>query len=213
MSVIVPTLKRVIRRVAVCLLLGCNAGYAQGKNSSADGFATLGDRFRYYVHRTYTSRQRLAFLLADTGLGHALNDPEEWGQEPHTYGLRLASNLGRRAVANSIEFGLGAVLDEDTRYKTSQLHGIRQRVRYATVAAFTARVPGGRRRLAYSRFGATAGGVLASSMWHPKPASASDLLQGIGFGVLNRVPDNLLDEFSPDMRNVGKKAWRTIRRR
>jgi len=174
---------------------------------------TARERFRYYVHRTYTSRQRLAFLLADTGLGYALNDPEEWGQAPGSFGARLGSNFGRRFVANSIEFGLGVALHEDARYRSAQLTSLPQRVWYATKAAFTARASEGRTRLAYSRFGAVAGAVLAGSTWRPTPASAPDLLAEIGFSLAGKVPDNLLDEFSPDMRRAGHKVLRTIRRR
>jgi hypothetical protein len=211
-SVIVLTARGIFRATAACVLL-TGAAFAQAPQPGLDDFTSLGDRFRYYLHRTYTSRSRFVFLLADTGLGHALNDPEEWGQEPKTYLMRLSSSLGRRIVANTIDFGLGAALQEDTRYRRSELHGIRRRVRYATSAAFTARMPDGSSRPAYSRFGAVAGAVLVSSQWHPRPASASDLALDIGFSIIGRVPDNLLDEFSPDMRRVGLKAWQTLRRK
>ena len=205
-----PGTRRVIQQGAFCLLFASGALYAQDYPSAEDAFSTIGDRFRYYLHRTYTSRPRLAFLLADTGMGHALNDPEEWGRQPRSFGVRLASNFGRRVVANSIEFGLGAVLQEDARYRSSPEPGLRKRIRHATVTAFTARLPDGRIRPAYSRFGAIAGGVLISSRWHPGAASSSDLLLDVGFGVLDKIPSNLLDEFSPDMRRVGRKVFKTI---
>ena len=206
-------LKRAIKRGSFCLLLAPSALYSQDYTAGGETLSTVGERFRYYLHRTYTSRPRLAFLLADTGMGHAMNDPEAWGRQPRSFGVRLASNFGRRVVANSIEFALGAALQEDARYRSSPEQGLRKRIRHATVAAFTARLPDGKIRPAYSRFGATAGGVLISSTWHPRAASASDRLLAVGFGVLDKIPDNLLDEFSPDMRKVGRRAFKTIWRR
>lgn len=206
-------LKWGIKRGAFCLLLAPGAVYSQDYQGDAETFTTLGERFRHYVHRTYTSPERLAFLVADTGIGHILNDPVQWGRHPESFGLRLASNYGSRVVANTIEFGLGAVLQEDTRYRSQGLHGLRKRIRSATVAAFTARGPDGKTKAAFSRFGATAGVVLISSTWHPCRASASGLAQAVGFGVLGKIPDNLLAEFSPDMRSVGREAFRAIFRR
>src|SRR5713226_1462461 len=198
------------------VLLGCcswSSICGQSSSASYEPLPTPRERLQYYVHRTYTSRQRLAFLLADTGLGYALNDPEEWGQAPGSFGARLGSNFGRRFVANSIEFGLGVALHEDARYRPAPFTSLPQRVWYATKAAFTARASEGRTRPAYSRFGAVAGAVLAGSTWRPTPASAPDLLAEIGFSLAGKVPDNLLDEFSPDMRRAGHKVLRTIRRR
>lgn len=202
-----------VGRGALYFLLAAGAAHAQQPGADRDTFATLGDRFRYYLHRTYTSRPRLLFLAADTAIGHALNDPEEWGQAPKTFAMRLSSNFGRRVVANSIEFGASALFEDDARYRRSDLHGIPARVRYASIAAFTARLPDGGRRPAYSRFVATTGGTLISSRWHPRCASGSDLALGIGFGLLGKIPDNLLEEFGPDLRKTGGKVARALRRR
>ena len=177
---------------------------------------TFQERFQYYVHRTYTSRERLAFLVADSALGHLQKDPKEWGRSPECLGMRVASNFGRRVVSNTIEFGLGAALHEDTRYRPSDLGPLRQRIWYATTSAFTARVPDGKTRFGYSRLGAIAGGVWVASTWHPGVKSASDRWLDVGFAALGKVPDNLLSEFSPDMRRTGAKmaraVWRGTRR-
>ncbi len=198
------------------VLLCCCAGTSicgQSLPVKHEPLPTPRERFHYYLHRTYTSRQRLAFLLADTGLGYALNDPAEWGQAPGSFGARLGSNFGRRFVANSIEFGLGMALHEDARYRRAQVDSLRQRVWYAAKSAFLARASEGRTRPAYSRFGAVAGAVLAGSTWRPTTVSTPDLLAEIGLSLVGKVPDNLLDEFSPDMRRAGKKVVRTILRR
>ena len=94
-----------MRKLAFCFLSALSSAYPQ--ESLAVSYTSLEDRFRYYLHRTYTSRQRLAFLIADSGVGHLLNDPEEWGREPKSFGRRLGSNFGTRVVRNTIEFGLG----------------------------------------------------------------------------------------------------------
>lgn len=197
--------------VVLCLLFAVTPAWAQDGGGEAETFASLHDRFRYYLHRTYACRERTLFLLADSGMGHLLDDPAQWGQGPETLAYRIASNFGHRIVANSIEFSLGAALQEDSRYRSPHLRGFRERVRYATEAAFTARREGGGAEFAYARLGATTGTVLIGSLWQPQPASAGDLLAGIGFGMLGRVPDNLLTEFSPDMRRVGERILRKLR--
>jgi hypothetical protein len=151
----------------------------------------------------------MAFLVADSALGHLQKDPKEWGRAPEWLGARVASNFGRRVVSNTIEFGLGAALHEDTRYRPSDLGPLRQRIWYATTSAFTARVPGGT-RFGYSRLGAIAGGVWVASSWHPEKKCASAHWQDVGFAVLGKVPDNLLSEFSPDLRRTGAKVARTV---
>jgi hypothetical protein len=198
---------------ALCLLFAVAPAWAQDTGGDAETFASLHDRFRYYLHRTYACRERTLFLLADSGMGHLLDDPAEWGQGPQTLAFRIASNFGHRIVANSIEFSLGAALQEDARYRSPHLRGFGERVRYAAKAAFIARQEGGGAEFAFARLGATAGSVLIGSMWQPQPASAPDLLAGIGFGMLGRVPDNLLTEFSPDMRRVGGRILRRLRSR
>ncbi|HYM09380.1 MAG TPA: hypothetical protein VEU62_01540 [Bryobacterales bacterium] len=198
---------------ALCFLFALTPAWAQDGGSGPETFSGLNDRFRYYLHRTYACPERTIFLLADSGLGQMLNDPAEWGQGPETLGYRIASNLGHRIVANSIEFGLGAALREDARYRSPHLRGLGERVRYAAKAAFTARREGAGAEFAFARLGATAGEVLIGSLWQPRPVSAPDLLAGIGFGMLGRVPDNLLTEFNPDMRRAGGRILRRLRSR
>ncbi len=192
------------------LLCACSVISAWPQNIPVEPQPTFQERVHYYVQRTYTSRERLAFLVADSALGHLQNDPKEWGRAPECFGARVASNFGRRIVSNTIEFGLGAALDEDTRYRPSQLGPLRQRIWYATTSAFTARVADGKTRFGYSRLGAIAGGVWVASSWHPENKSASDLWQDVGFAVLGKVPDNLLSEFSPDMRRTGARVARAV---
>ena len=197
-------------------LCACSAISAFPQNAVVELLPTFQERLHYYIHRTYTSQERLAFLVADSALGHLQNDPQEWGRSPECFGARVASNFGRRVVSNTIEFGLGAALHEDTRYRPSELGTLRQRIWYATTSAFTARVPGGKTRFGFSRLGAIAGGVWVASSWHPGEKSASDHWQDVGFAVLGKVPDNLLSEFSPDMRRTGtsiaRAIWRGSRR-
>lgn len=177
---------------------------------SGPSLPTLRERFHYYVHRTYTSRERLAYLVADSALGHLQGDPPQWGRDPETFGVRLASNFGRRVVSNSIEFGLGALLNEDARYYPLGYGSWRQRIWHATTGAFSARGPDRATGFGYSRLGATAGGILIASTWHPRASSPSEHAEEIAFAALGKVPDNLLSEFSPDLRRTGKRVVRAV---
>src|SRR5262249_51223202 len=117
------------------------AGSAAAQNPYASGPqpANNADRFRYYVHRTY-SWQRMSWLAADTALDHLLWEPE-WGRGLGGYGCQYASGFGRRLISNSVEFGAILILRQDTRFRPSHQKGFLQRVQYATTHAFMATGP------------------------------------------------------------------------
>ena len=43
--------------------------------------------------------------------------------------------------------------------------------------------------------------------WQPRSVCAGRVMRGVSFSLLDRVPDRLLDEFSPDMKRIGKRVW------
>jgi hypothetical protein len=168
----------------------------------------LPDRFSYYLHRTY-SWPRMAWLSMDAGVDYATGGSTGVDELFRGYG----DGFGRRIVRNSIEFGLGAVLHEDSRYKSLGTGSIGKRLRYATIHAFQTSVPGSRFRPAYSRFAALAAGELIPPLWSAQRMSAGDALAGIGFGMLGQMQNNYLEEFTPDLKQFGRKIGRKLHRR
>jgi len=201
-----------IRRFGVWLpglacLLTAGCAWAQGQDDSPAGPYTSRDRLNSYIERTFTSKTRLLFLLIDTSQGHLQHDPKGWDQGSTGWATRLGSNYGRRLIRNTIELGASEVLREDMRYRPSTVRGIEPRVQHAVISAFTASV-NGRRRPAYGMLVALTATAFISSVWQPRRVCAGHVMLGVTFSLLDRVPDRLLDEFSPDMKQFGKRAWR-----
>ncbi len=171
----------------------------------ADPFS-LPERFTYYLQRTY-SWQRMAWLGMDTGLDYVTGGSTGIDELFRGYG----DGFGRRIVRNSTEFGVGAILHEDSRYQSLGSGSLGRRLRHATVRAFQAST-GSHVRPAYSRFAALAAGEFIAPLWSPQRFSASDAIAGIGFGVLGQMQNNYLSEFSPDMKRFGRKVGRRFHR-
>ena len=167
----------------------------------------LPERFSNYLHRTY-SWQRMAWLGMDAGFDNATCGAPGVDELFRGYG----DGFGRRIVSNSTEFAVGAVLHEDTRYKSLGTGSFGRRLRYATVRAFQASVPGTRVRPAYSRFAAMAAGEFISPLWSGQRVSAAGAISGIGFGILGQMQNNYLAEFSPDLKRFGHKVGRRLHR-
>src|SRR5262249_51517857 len=119
--------------------------------------------------------------------------------------------FGRRIVRNSTEFGLGAALHEDARYKILGSGTLGSRLRYATIRAFHVSVPGSRVRPAYSRFAASAAGELIPAIWSGRGISATHAFAGVGFNLLGQMQNNYLSEFSPELKRFGRNVGRKLR--
>ena len=194
-----------IRKLRPLLLLLCGVPVAaQVAAPDPDPFL-LSQRFTYYMHRTY-SWQRMAWLGFDTVFDCATGGTPGVSELLHGYG----DGFGRRIVANSTEFAAGAVLHEDARYQGLYTGGYRRRLRHATVRAFQASVPGSHYRPAYSRFAAMAAGELIPSLWSSHGISAADIGMGMGFCLLDQMQNNYLTEFTPELKNFGRKVGRKL---
>jgi hypothetical protein len=82
---------------------------------------------------------------------------------------------------------------------------------HATIDAFTARARSGNTRPAYSRIIAITTGTLISNQWRSDPKTGYNLTRALVFGVTDKIQDDLVQEFSPDLKRFGHKIWRKIR--
>jgi hypothetical protein len=149
----------------------------------------------------------MAWLGLDTGFDFTLGGTAGWDELLHSYG----DGFGRRIVSNSTEFAIGAILHEDTRYTSLNQGGYRRRLRHATIRAFQASVPGNQYRPAYSRFAAIAAGELICPMWSSRGGPGPEVIASIGFGILGQVQNNYLTEFTPELKNFGRKVGNKLR--
>lgn len=86
-------------------------------------------------------------------------------------------------------------------------------MRFASSSALTAYDREGARHFAWSRLAGNAGGNLISSVWRPYRNDAGSIAEGVVWGYLGQVQNNLLSEFSPDMIRFGKKVRAKLLRR
>lgn len=171
------------------------------------------ERFNFYLYRTYTDPVRLGWLLLDSAKDTWLKEPREWDCSAQSYSYRVASGLGRRIVRNTALVGFEAILREDSRYRPSLDSGFRKRILFALRYSVLAYKPDGSTELAYGQFGAGVLSAAASSMWQPQSIAGDALLFGVAQSALDRAQNNLLTEFEPDLKRLGKKTWNQIFRK
>jgi hypothetical protein len=178
------------------------SGQADGQPA---GRFPLSERFSHYIYRTY-SWQRMAWLGLDTGFDFTVNGAPGLNNLLHSYG----DGFGRRIVRNSTEFGVGAILHEDSRYQGLYTGSYMRRLRHATVRAFQASVRDSHYRPAYSRFAAIAAGELVSPVWS-RGSPGADAAACVGLGILGQVENNYLSEFTPELKSFGRRVGRRLR--
>jgi hypothetical protein len=175
-----------------------------------DAQFTPSERWARYVRRTY-SMSRLGLLATDTALDHALREPACWDRTVSSYGQRYARAFQRRVVRNTAELGFGLLTREDLRYRRSRSASVSGRFWNGVTQAFVARMPDGTERPAYARFAAAAAAQSSTAHWTGRPVQPEWLAESLAWAVLDQVQTNLLDEFGPDFRRIGRRMWKRIR--
>jgi hypothetical protein len=200
-------------RIGFLLLLLLSApALAQVGLPASAYYNSLHDRYKSYIVRTYTDPQRLAWLLADTAIDHWSCSPDAWDRSAESYSYRVASAWGRRIVANTAQFGFEAMLHEDSRYRPSGSRNFGRRILFAFRSSVTAYHPDGSVGPAYGRISASLVARATSSTWHPQQMNASILLASIGQSALDRAGNNLLTEFTPELKAFGAAAWNRLKK-
>jgi len=175
------------------------------------GRFTFKKRLQWYAKITHTDPGRLAWLVGGVTAGDFVSGGVgKWGSGLSGWGKSLAVAQGQRVIANTTELFMGQLIGDDARYRPSGKKGIPRRIWYATTNAFTAEARSGNIRPAYSRCIAVTAGALVANQWLPHPQTGADLSRTLIFGVADKVSDDLLTEFSPDLRQFGHKVWRKI---
>jgi len=201
-----------MKRLSILLFFA--GGFACPQDSPGPAAAEKYDfkaQFRWYAKRTYTDPWRHIELIgAVTVDDYLFGGLKRWGTGLSGWGKSLAPVYGQRVVANTTEFLLGALVGDDARYWRSGKKGLTSKLWYATTHAFTARARSGHTRPAYSRVIAVTAGTLIANQWREDPKTGGDLTRALIFGVTDKIQDDLLNEFGPDLRRFGRKIWRKI---
>lgn len=173
---------------------------------------TIEDRWQHYLRRTY-GPGRIGLLAVESAFDHARHEPSCWDATAESYGLRYGRAFGRRIIRNTAELGAGILTGEDLRYRPLGEGSFRQRVWRAAFSSVTARTRGGGVRPAYTRVFSTLAVDAATVHWTSRPIRTGLLLESSAWSLLDQFETNLLDEFGPDLRRAGKRAWQRLRRR
>ncbi|MES1261168.1 MAG: hypothetical protein ABUS49_05465 [Acidobacteriota bacterium] len=173
-------------------------------------YPDMRERFNAYLFRTYTDPARFAWLLVDSATDHWSRSPREWDRSAESYSYRVASGWGRRIIRNTAQLGFETVLHEDSRYRRSGEVGFGRRIRFAILHSVLAYKPDGSVEPMYGRMAAGVVAAATASTWHPQSISAAHLLNGVGQAAFDRAGSNLLTEFEPDLKNFGRKTWKSF---
>jgi hypothetical protein len=130
--------------------------------------------------------------------------PREAGAHWEGFGERYGVSVSTNAASNAMEAGLGAIWNEDPRYRRDGF-GVSFKSRFGHVVKWTVVAPNrnGELRPAYARFMAFSGSSFASNAWRePSDTGVADSLSRIGFDFLGRMGSNAFDEFWPDTKRM-----------
>lgn len=135
------------------------------------------------------------------------NNPPEYGPHWDGYGKRQLLRVGGSLTSNFMEAELGAMLDEDPRYRRAGSGSFKTRTMHALKTAFVAYDPQGNQIPAYARYASIAGSNLIGNTWRPdSQRTAGQTGSRIALGFVGRMVSNTFAEFWPDLKSrMGKK--------
>jgi hypothetical protein len=171
---------------------------------------TASQRWKHYIHRTY-GPTRLGLLAAESAVDHALREPACWDRRGSSYAQRYMRAVDRRVIRNTAELGVGLLTGEDLRYFPSHSARPSSRAWNAVRSTFLARTPQGSLRPAYTRFFSGAVAEASTAHWIGQSVHPRWMVQTLGWGALDQIQTNLLDEFGPDLRRIGTRMWKRLR--
>jgi hypothetical protein len=169
-------------------------------------FGNWRERWDNYIERTYDWK-RLTAIAAESAFDQTLQ-LNKCGRAPYCFPHHIGRSLVRRTARNTLELAAGQVLGEDLRRHPSGLAGFRRRAAFALVHAPLARDSRGEWQPAYSRFAGTLGAVIVSRAWDGRPLTSSSISRSFAWTASSYFQDALFAEFEPDLRRMGRDAWR-----
>jgi hypothetical protein len=157
------------------------------------------ERRNLYLHSLINPLSYIQPALS-AGLDQLNDKPEEWGQGATGYAKRLANITGQSLIRRTVEFGVSALLHEDTRYFASGQHGVWRRIGYSLVCSVAARHDNGRLYPSVSIVTAVAAGAGISRLWLPPSQSTlGDAAASFGYTMAGRAGTSVFKEFLPDI--------------
>lgn len=166
---------------------------------------TVRARARYTARRAF-SPENFALGIFTSGIQTWRDRPEAWGRDWEGFAQRFGMRMSRSFLSNGIEFGVGAAIGTDPRYRRLGQGSFGSRVKYALGGSFYHYDTQGRRVPAFSRFAGIAGSNIIVNHWMPPGDDRKqDILRRCGQQVAWHVGWNVFREFLPDIkRKLGR---------
>ena len=130
-------------------------------------FPSAKTRFKWYVNGMF-GPMSLGKSIGYAGLQTWRNSPEEWGDHWDGFGKRVASNVGKNIIKQTIVYGMDSALGVDSHYYRSKKTDFKSRLANALISPVTARNKEGHRVIGFSRLAGTYGSnMIADETWFP----------------------------------------------
>lgn len=158
-------------------------------------FPSSEERTKRYV-RGLVGPFALARMATSAGINQWRDHPEEWGQGAEGYGKRFASQFGRNAIKQTIQFGLSEALHLDTGFQRSKRKGFGPRLKDALVQNVTSRTRSGKRVISAPIIvGTYAAPIIAHETWYPERYSYRSGLRSGSISLATGFAINVIREF------------------
>ena len=186
---------------------GADANHSTDASHSADAnqgnqttsnpyvFPTRKERFDRYVKSMFGPSALIRSAIS-AGINQWKDSPEEWEQGMSGYGKRLASTFGRRAIQQTVIYGLDSALGWDTGFRRSPSKEFGARLKHALLENITSRTKSGKRVISVPRIaGAYTSGVISREAWYPERYTWKDGLRSGTNSLMMGFIYNLVREF------------------
>lgn len=152
--------------------------------------------------RRLVSTQALVATFPGAGFDQIQNFPREWERTGTGFGRRVASQYGRFAVGETIEFGVSAFHSEDPRYYRMPDASVGRRIGHALISGVWVRTADGTHNtVALARIANAYGSRAIQMAWLPPPYRTFSRVMTRGSASLGlKASTNLFREFWPDIK-------------
>jgi len=192
----------------VLLLVPANLAQTDLKPDPQSLFQPLSkqEKLDHFIHNTFGVRDVMERSVL-AGLAQWRNSTPEWGQGVAGYGRRLSSNFGQYSIKKTLQFSIGAAMNEDPRYFSSTENGVWRRTLHAVSHTVMVRNDQNRRVFAVGRVTGTLGGSVISRVWHPdRLQTPGHALRNASLSVGTEAGWNVLREFWPEIKRAFRKG-------
>jgi hypothetical protein len=173
----------------------------QSNSASEPTYAPLDLKHKYlYSLDRVVGPLRLVGFAAHAGLDQVWKQPEQWGSQPESFGMRVASHFGAGLLKETIGFGVRAADGEDPRYFRSGQGGAWKRTGYALGHTFWVHKDDGSMMPAYSMFIADFVTPAVVQQWRPGAFTGLREIRSGTLGMAANSITSVWQEFWPDLR-------------